>query len=79
MLTNPAPLMLTQLTYHVRAASFLFNFDPTVCASANCVRVRFGPFLIALINLFITRFAWMPGVKAIEAEDLFTLEAASRR
>lgn len=77
MLANPAPLMLTHLTNHVRAASLLFDFYPTVCASANCVRVGLCPFLIALIDLFITRFTRMPGVEAIEAEDLFTLEAAS--
>lgn len=53
LFADPAPLVLAQLAYHMRASTFLLYFNVTILASAHYLCIGFCPLLIAFIDLII--------------------------
>jgi hypothetical protein len=69
LITDPAPFMVTHLTYHMRASSFFFNTNTTILANTN-MYVRVRPILIFLIYLLFTGLSLMRGIKTLKAVGL---------
>jgi len=66
---DPAPLMLADFAYHVRATSIFFNSNAASFANTY-IRIRSGPLFIVFVYLLLASFLFVRWMKTLEAVSL---------